>query len=83
MEINRWIGSCKVRAFPWIDGKNIYVNIQYFMPGQSIQRPPAWDRTAYILNNEVGQRFVFEFTSTLVEAFCTGKISHGSYVQIG
>lgn len=83
MEIDRWIGSCKVRAFPWIDGKSVYVNVQYFAPGQSICKPPVWDRTVYIQNDDAGHRFVFEYTDTLVEAVCRGKIPHRSYVKVG
>lgn len=83
MEIDKWISGCKVRAFPWIDGENIYVNVQYFAPGQSINHPPIWDKTAYIRNDESGQRFVFDFTHTLVESFISGKIPHNSYVKIG
>ncbi len=67
MEINKWIGSYKVRSFPWIDGKRIYFNVQYYAPGQSIEKPPAWDKTVYITNNEAGQRLVNEFTHSLVE----------------
>ena len=83
MEIDKWISGCKVRAFPWIDGENIYVNVQYFAPGQSIHQSPAWDRTAYIHNDDSGRRFVFDFTHTLVESFISGKIPHNSHVQIG
>jgi hypothetical protein len=42
MELDRWIGSYKVRAFPW-NGKRIYFNVQYYAPGQSIEKPPVWD----------------------------------------
>ena len=33
MEIDKWFGCYKVRYFPWIDGKQIYFNVQYFPPG--------------------------------------------------
>lgn len=66
MEIDRWISSYKVRSFPWIDGKRIYFNVQYFAPGQSIEKPPVWDKTVYIINNEAGRRLVHEFTNSLV-----------------
>ena len=36
MEINGWFSGCLVQAFPWIDGKYIYVNVRRFLPGQSI-----------------------------------------------
>ena len=67
MEINEWISSCKVRAFPWIDGKRIYCNVRYYKPGQSIEREPAWDKTVYITDNEAGRNLVFNFTHSLVE----------------
>ena len=41
MDFEKWIGSFKVRVFPWIDGKTFYVNVQCFTPGQSIERPPV------------------------------------------
>jgi hypothetical protein len=66
MEINKWIGSYKVRAFPWIDGKRIYFNVQYYAPGQSIEKPPVWDKTVYVTDNEVGRRLVYELTDSLV-----------------
>ncbi len=52
MELDRWIGSYKVRSFPWIDGKRIYFNVQYYAPGQSIEKPPVWDKTVYVTDNE-------------------------------
>jgi hypothetical protein len=67
MEVDRWIGAYKVRAFPWIDKKRIYVNVQYFAPGQSVQQPPVWDKTIYVTDDDNGRRLVYEFTDTLVE----------------
>lgn len=67
MEIDNWFGSCKVRAFPWIDGKRIYFNVQCYAPGQSISKPPVWDKTVYITDNEAGRRIAYEFTDSLVE----------------
>lgn len=66
MEIDKWIGSYKVRAFPWIDGKQIYFNVQYYAPGQSIEKPPVWDKTVYITDNNAGRRLVYDFTDSLV-----------------
>ena len=83
MRLEKWEGSCKVVAFPWIDGQNIYVNVQCFRSGQAIGHAPVWDRTAYIKDDEAGRRFVFEFTNTMVDAFCMGKIPHGSHVKVG
>lgn len=66
MELDKWIGSYKIRSIPWIDGKRIYFNVQYYKSGQSIEKPPVWDRTVYITNNEAGKRLVYEFTDSLV-----------------
>lgn len=82
-EIDQWIGSYKVRAFPWVDGKNIYVNVQYYKPGQSIQKPPAWEKTAYIVDDAACRKFVYEYTETLVNAFNNGNITNGSKIKVG
>ncbi|AUN01422.1 hypothetical protein EXM90_11510 [Clostridium botulinum] len=66
MELDKWIGSYKIRSIPWIDGKRIYFNVQYYVPGQSIEKSPAWDKTVYITDNEAGRRLVYEFTDSLV-----------------
>ena len=66
MEFDKWIGSCKIRSIPWIDGKRIYFNVQYYAPGQSIEKPPVWDKTVYITDNIAGRRLVHEFTDSLV-----------------
>lgn len=82
MELNKWCGSCKVHAFPWIDKQNIYVNVQCFQSGKSLHQSPVWDRTVYVKNDEAGRELVFEFTDTLVEAIRFGRIKHGSYIQV-
>lgn len=65
MEIDKWVGPYKVRAFPWPEGNLIYFNVQYYAPGQSLEKPPALDRTVYINDDSAGRRLVFEFTHTL------------------
>ena len=46
IEIDAWVaGGYKVRAFDWVDGKNIYLNICYYCPGSSLSKPPAADRS--------------------------------------
>ena len=66
MELDKWIGSYKVRAFPWVDGKRIYFNVQYYAPGSSLEKPPLWDRTVYIHDSPAGKRAVYELTDSLV-----------------
>jgi hypothetical protein len=82
MNIDTWISGYKVRAFPWIDGKRIYFNVQYFKPGQSIEKPPAWDKTVYIINNVAGQRLVNEFTHSLVEHIAKMQIKSETEITI-
>ena len=82
MEINKWIGSYKVRAFQWIDGKRIYFNVQYFKPGQSIEKPPVWDKTVYITDNPAGQRLVNNFTHSLVEHVAKMQIKDNTEVTL-
>lgn len=66
MELDKWIGLYKIRSFPWIDGKRIYFNVQYYAPGQSIEKPPVWDKTVYVTDNEAGRMLVYELTDSLV-----------------
>ncbi len=82
MNIDGWIAGYKVRSFPWIDGKRIYFNVQYYAPGQSIQKPPVWDKTVYITDNTAGQRLVNEFTHSLVEHVARMQIPRGAEVII-
>lgn len=75
MELGKWIGPYKVRSFPWIDGKRIYFNVQYFAPGQSVEKPPVWDKTVYITDNTKGRRLVYDLTHSLVEHIASMEIS--------
>ena len=82
MELDKWIRSYKIRAFPWIDGKRIYFNVQYYAPGRSIHKPPAWDKTVYITDNTAGQRLVYEFTDSLVEHVAKMIIREGTEIVL-
>jgi ethanolamine ammonia-lyase small subunit len=82
INIDKWIGSYKIRAFDWIDSKQIYFNVQYYTPGQSIQKSPVWDKTVYITRNDVGQRLVNSFTHSLVEHIAKMQIADGAKVTI-
>lgn len=77
MEIDGWFSGYKVRSFPWIDGKLIYFNVQYYAPGQSINQPPVWDKTVYITDSEAGRRLVHNFTASLAEHVAGLKIRPG------
>jgi hypothetical protein len=82
MEIDKWIGSFKVRSFAWLDGQRIYLNVQYYAPGQSIEKPPVWDKTVYITDNANGQRLVHDFTHSLVEYIARMQIKSETEVVI-
>ena len=82
MEIDGWVGPYKVRVFPWIDGRRIYFNLQYFKPGQSIERPPAMDKTVYITDNDNGRRLVFGFTHSLAEHISNMQIPCNAEVTL-
>jgi hypothetical protein len=81
-ELDKWVSGYKVRAFQWIDGKRIYFNVQYYAPGQSIERPPAWDKTVYITDNEAGKRLVFELTASLTEHVAKMSIAENTEVTL-
>jgi len=82
MNIDSWIGLYKIRVFPWVDGKRIYFNVQYYAPGQSIARPPVWDKTVYITDNSAGQRLVCDFTHSLAEHVAKMQIADGVEVTL-
>ena len=80
MEINGWFSGCLVQAFPWIDGKYIYVNVRRFLPGQSISQAPAWDRSVFVLDDEPGRTIVYKYTDSLVNAISSGKIPDKAHI---
>lgn len=82
MELDEWMGSFKIRAFPWIDGKRIFFNVQYYAPGQSIEKPPVWDKTVYITDNAAGRRIVFNFTHSLAEYVANMRIADRTEVTL-
>lgn len=82
MEVDKWVGSYKIRSFPWIDGKCIYFNVQYYRAGQSISQPPVWDKTVYITDNIAGQRLINEFMDSLINYIAKMQIPKDCKVVI-
>lgn len=82
MELDKWVGAYKVRSFLWVDGKRIYFNVQYFAPGQSVVKPPAFDKTVYITNNDAGRKLVCDFTHSLTEYVANMEIPVGAEVTL-
>ena len=79
-DFEMWIKSYKVRSFPWIDGKRIYFNVQYFASGQRASAPPVWDKTVYITDNPAGRRMVDVFTDSLTQHVAKMEIPAGAEV---
>lgn len=82
MNIDKWMGSYKIRFFPWIDSKRIYFNVQYYAQGQAIEQPPVWDKTVYITDNAAGQRILSEYLDSFVEHVASMKISANTEVTL-
>ena len=82
MEIDKWISGYKVRSFPWIDGKHIYFNVQYFTPGQSVEQPPVWDKTVYIADNESSRLLLTDYIDSLVNLVAEMQIADGYKVVL-
>lgn len=70
MGFEKWVEGCKVRVFPWIDGLHYYVNVQYFTPGSSVEKPPAWEKTVYVTKYDKGEDVIRNFLSSLVQYIC-------------
>lgn len=67
MVINKFVGGYKVETFPWVDKELIYFNVQYFKPGQSLSRPPAWDKTVYFIDTDKNRQFIKDFLDSIIE----------------
>jgi len=52
MNIDTWVAGYKVRAFDWVDGKNIYMHIEYYKPGASLSQPPAVEKSFLIAKED-------------------------------
>lgn len=80
MEIDTWVDGCKVRSFPWIDGKHIYFNVQHFRPGQALSQPPVWSKTVYITDDSAGRDMVINLMHSLVNYVAGLQIPEGRKV---
>lgn len=82
MEIDAWVGTYRVRSFPWADGKTIYFNVQCYQPGQSLSQPPVWDKTVYIADDAAGRDMIENFTSSLTEYVASLEIPLGRKIVL-
>ena len=82
MDFEKWVDGYKVRVMRWIDGKHIYINVQYFKPGASLQKPPAMEQTAFIVDDEKGRNMVQNYLSTLVNYIARAEVKPGNKMYI-
>lgn len=64
--IEKWLENAKIEIFESPDSEWLHVTISQYSGGQSIERPPLWERTVYIKKNTEGRDFVFEYTDSLL-----------------
>lgn len=67
MNIEEWTDGLKVTAFPWIDGKYIYFNVQAFKSGGNINKPIS-DKSVLIRNDDNAQHVLNNYLNTLANA---------------
>ena len=67
MNIDTWINGYKVRAFPWIDGKTIFFNVQTFRPGARINDPET-DKSVLIADDDNARHVLSAYLNTLASA---------------
>lgn len=82
MNISGWYSGFKVEASPWIDGETIYFSVSYYLPGSSISRPPKWEKTVYITDNESGRNIVQNFTDSLTNYIARLNIPQGGHAVL-
>lgn len=71
MTYDGWVDDCKVRIFDWIDGRNIYMNMQYFAPGISLEGKPA--REISVLIPKKDEPMLQKYLHSVVHHFMEGK----------
>ena len=72
ININTWISGMKVRVFPWVDRKNIYMHIEYYRPGSSVHHP-AWEKSVLINPTDKAYDALENRLNTFVNAVATLK----------
>lgn len=69
MNIDEWVDSYKVRAFDWIDGRNIFLNVMEYAPGASLSKPPMVDVSVLIPKEQ--EPVMKEFLHTVVSGIAS------------
>lgn len=66
--INTWEAGCKVTIFDWIDGKSIYLHLEYFVPGQSLSKP-AKEKSVLLEKSEETEYRLRNYLNSIVNHF--------------
>lgn len=66
INIDTWEAGCKVRAFDWIDGKSIYLHMEYFAPRQSLSKPPAREKSVLLEKSEETEYRLRNYLNSIV-----------------
>lgn len=77
VNIDTWESGCKVRAFDWIDGEHIYMNVQYFRHGCSMSRGPELEKTVLFELAEKNAELLRTMLNSVVNAVMWGGIGNG------
>ena len=72
INIDTWEAGCKVRAFDWIDGKSIYLHMEYFSPGSSLSQPPAKEKSVLLEKTEDTEYKLQNYLNTIVDHIMFG-----------
>ena len=75
-EIDTWEAGCKVRFFDWIDGKHIYLHMEYFAPGQSLGSAPTKELSVLLEKTEETEYRLRYFLNSIVNHFMFGALNH-------
>ena len=54
VNVDKWVGNCKVHMSDWVDGSHIYLHIEEFTYGQSISSNPIWERSFLFSKSDEG-----------------------------
>lgn len=68
VDTSKYVGPYAVRIIDWVDGKTIYMNMTYHVPGQRLSDPPRYDRSVLIAKTTYNEWFLTEFLNSVVFA---------------
>ena len=83
MDIDTWVGNCKVRVME-LDDSSYFLHLQYYNSGQSLVKPPSWERTYFIKKTENAEWFIKNRLNSIVSHLeLNGRIPNRSVLSFG